>query len=236
MVDSSGLDVAAATLALATTDARDPAPALGRLAESVNLLLGTAAGAAMITDGAVHGVVSAGPIGQRSSVPAGFGQGPGGDCARSGRPVLCADLARERLRWLAFAAKAAAAGVTGAWALPIRSGSGATVGALLLLGGRDTVPDLRAADLLAGATGGAIGHAAELDSVEEERGQLRDALRSRIPIEQAKGVLAAGTGLGVDEAFELLRGYARRRGQSLTEVAEAIVDRRIGPAAFTAEQ
>ena len=235
MEDSSALDVAAATLALATTDARDPAPALGRLAETAHLLLGVAAGAALISEGAVHGVASAGPDGPCGAVPAAFGQGPGGEAARSGRPVLCADLTRERLRWLAFVAKAVTAGVTGAWALPIRSGSGTTVGALLLLGGRDTVPDLRAADLLAGATGGAIGYAAELDRIDLERRQLQDALRSRIPIEQAKGVLSAQTGLGIDDAFGLLRAHARRGGHSLSEVAAAVVDRRIGPAELPPE-
>ena len=53
--------------------------------------------------------------------------------------------------------------------------------------------------------------------------QLQTALHSRILIEQAKGVLSARTGIDVSAAFQLMRAYARRTGQSLTAVAEAVV-------------
>ena len=57
--------------------------------------------------------------------------------------------------------------------------------------------------------------------------QLQLALDSRIVIEQAKGVIAEQAGLGMDEAFACLRGYARRRGRLLAEVAHDVVERRI---------
>ena len=59
--------------------------------------------------------------------------------------------------------------------------------------------------------------------------QLTQALQSRIVIEQAKGVLAEAAHLGMGDAFERLRGYARSHNLRLTEVAQAVVDRRLSP-------
>ena len=42
-------------------------------------------------------------------------------------------------------------------------------------------------------------------------------------IEQAKGVLARTHGIGVDAAFDLMRDYARRNQQRLSDVAHAVV-------------
>ena len=56
--------------------------------------------------------------------------------------------------------------------------------------------------------------------------QLTQALQSRIVIEQAKGVLAEAAHLGMGDALERLRGYARSHNLRLTEVAQVIVDRR----------
>jgi AmiR/NasT family two-component response regulator len=53
--------------------------------------------------------------------------------------------------------------------------------------------------------------------------QLQTALHSRIVIEQAKGILSAQGGTDVAEAFRLMRTHARRSGQSLTAVAEAVI-------------
>jgi AmiR/NasT family two-component response regulator len=53
--------------------------------------------------------------------------------------------------------------------------------------------------------------------------QLQGALNSRIVIEQAKGAVAQARGINVDEAFTVIRGYARSHNQRLTEVAHAII-------------
>lgn len=53
--------------------------------------------------------------------------------------------------------------------------------------------------------------------------QLETALQSRISIEQAKGMLAERLKIGVDDAFEVLRGAARGAGQRLRDVAEDVL-------------
>ena len=53
--------------------------------------------------------------------------------------------------------------------------------------------------------------------------QLQSALDSRVVIEQAKGVVAQRYGVGMDEAFSLLRTYCRNTHQRLNEVARLIV-------------
>jgi hypothetical protein len=53
--------------------------------------------------------------------------------------------------------------------------------------------------------------------------QLQRALSSRVIIEQAKGTIAERAGVGMDEAFEQLRSYARTHKMKLTSVALAVV-------------
>ena len=57
--------------------------------------------------------------------------------------------------------------------------------------------------------------------------QLQAALRSRIVIEQAKGMLAEHLSTTIDEAFQLLNNCARDHNLRLTEVARDVVDRKI---------
>jgi AmiR/NasT family two-component response regulator len=53
--------------------------------------------------------------------------------------------------------------------------------------------------------------------------QLQSALNSRVAIEQAKGALSNQLGVGVDQAFLLLRDRARSTRRRLLDVAEAVV-------------
>ena len=59
------------------------------------------------------------------------------------------------------------------------------------------------------------------DTVNE---QLQTALNSRVIIEQAKGKLAEGLGLDMDQAFSVLRDHARTRNLLLSDVALAFID------------
>jgi GAF domain-containing protein len=54
--------------------------------------------------------------------------------------------------------------------------------------------------------------------------QLQAALNSRVTIEQAKGKLAERLQVDMDQAFELLRNYARSRNRRLSELAREFVD------------
>ena len=53
--------------------------------------------------------------------------------------------------------------------------------------------------------------------------QLQQALTTRVVIEQAKGMVAAQRGIGVEEAFEVLRRHARDHNATLQAVAGAVV-------------
>jgi ANTAR domain. len=49
-------------------------------------------------------------------------------------------------------------------------------------------------------------------------------LNSRVVIEQAKGIIAERRRLDMDQAFNLLRGRARKANRGLSELALAIVE------------
>jgi AmiR/NasT family two-component response regulator len=63
-----------------------------------------------------------------------------------------------------------------------------------------------------------------LRRAEELTEQLQFALNSRVVIEQAKGAVARTLDIGVDEAFEVIRQYARANRRRLTEVARETVE------------
>jgi hypothetical protein len=64
--------------------------------------------------------------------------------------------------------------------------------------------------------------------------QLETALASRIVIEQAKGMVAEHNGVNVDEAFTMLRGYARSSNHRLRQVAETVLDGTLDAGELTA--
>jgi len=155
--------------------------------------------------------------------------GPCVDCYRSGVPVSVTDLADAALRWPRFIAALTQRGTYGSvHALPLRlRPRGQAIGTLNLF--RHQPGPLPEADL---ALGQALADVATVGILSERavrRGevvseQLQVALNSRIVIEQAKGVLAQIHGVNTDEAFNLLRSYARSHQQRLGEVAQAITE------------
>jgi len=54
-------------------------------------------------------------------------------------------------------------------------------------------------------------------------GQLQVALNSRVMIEQAKGILAERLRTTPDEAFLILRRYARDHNRPLTKLASDVI-------------
>ena len=61
------------------------------------------------------------------------------------------------------------------------------------------------------------------EATAARRAQLETALRSRIVIEQAKGILAERFGLEVGQAFILLRRAARSNNRKLRDLAADVV-------------
>src|SRR5215212_1827635 len=128
-------------------------------------------------------------------------------------------------RWPRFGSEATAAGFRSVLALPLRLRS-ETIGALNMFragaGPLGTVDRSLAQALADVAT---IGILQERGSQRREvlARQLQEALTSRVVIEQAKGVIAERLGLHVDEAFDLMRSYARSQSEKLSDVADRVV-------------
>ncbi len=149
-------------------------------------------------------------------------QGPCQDCFRQGTAVVDADLRAAAHRWPTFAPRAVAAGYQAVHAFPLRLRR-EVIGALNLFStgtGRMTVAESRMVQALADvATIGLLQERAiHRGTVLTE--QLQTALQSRIVIEQAKGALAQIHSSDPDQAFELMRGYARRNNIRLGDVAQ----------------
>ncbi|QCX77921.1 ANTAR domain protein [Streptomyces sp. YIM 121038] len=161
------------------------------------------------------------------------GEGPAAYCRETGRAVPLTDLENPvvRLRWPHYAPRALALGCTHVAAHPLR-GRERTVGALVLFGSAEepvTDEGLAISQSLADIVAAALQREDELRRSHTLAGQLQHALTSRLVIEQAKGVLAASRALTMDEAFALLRGYARSHQRKLSGVALDVVEGRLDP-------
>jgi AmiR/NasT family two-component response regulator len=65
-----------------------------------------------------------------------------------------------------------------------------------------------------------------LTALQRENAELREALETRIVIEQAKGAASARLGVEPDVAFELMRGLARSQRRDLHDFAAQVIARR----------
>jgi transcriptional regulator with GAF, ATPase, and Fis domain len=153
--------------------------------------------------------------------------GPCLDAFRSRSTVSSADLELEAARWPAFTPEALEAGIHAVHSVPMKLRD-EVIGALNLFrrerGALERADALLARALSDIATIGVI-HQRTLQASASTSAGLQHALTSRIRIEQAKGILAERSGHTVDEAFELLRTYARQHQRSLSDVAARVVDR-----------
>jgi GAF domain-containing protein len=161
-------------------------------------------------------------------------EGPCLDAYRSGEPVIEEQLGAGPGSWPSFSSAAREAGFKSALALPLRLRM-VTLGALNLLRVSDQ-PMIEADVIVARAFAdlAALSISQHRASIEAHRlnEQLSSALTSRVVIEQAKGVISERAGIGLAEAFAMLRGYARNGNYGLTDVAQAAVDGTLDPAAW----
>jgi len=208
--------------------------------DPVDLLSGLTADCARLLDIESAGLLLADPQGRLHVVAASSertrtlelfqlqrDQGPCLDCFHSGAPVAVADLQAEAARWPEFVAAATAAGFASVHALPMRLRDtvlgtlglfGASVGAL-------AEEDLNLGQALAYVASVALVVDKATTDKESINQQLQVALQSRIVLEQAKGLLAQLGNLDMDQAFAVLRRYARDHNERLSEVAQAVVAR-----------
>jgi hypothetical protein len=152
-------------------------------------------------------------------------QGPCLDCFRTGQPVTAADLAGPGQQWPRFAAAATGSGFRAVEALPMRLRD-QVIGALNLFrvaAGPFDPAELRIGQALADVATIGLLHERNVRRSETVAEQLQGALNSRVVIEQAKGKLAERRSINMDQAFVLLRDYARNSNQRLTDVARNFV-------------
>jgi transcriptional regulator with GAF, ATPase, and Fis domain len=165
-------------------------------------------------------------------------EGPCLDAFHTASTVFAPNLAADTERWPMFAPRAVAAGFNSVHVVPMRL-RGDVIGALNLFGRRTGElddSDLRIVQALVDvATIGLLQERA-IRRGEVLTEQLQGALNSRVVIEQAKGALAQLRQVSVDEAFALMRSYARRNGRRLSDVAQAVVSEdRSGISALTGQ-
>ncbi|MFN7149051.1 MAG: GAF domain-containing protein [Microthrixaceae bacterium] len=165
-------------------------------------------------------------------------EGPCLDCFTTRRPVLNRNLDRDDGRWPRFGDKARDAGIHSVHALPLRLRD-TVIGALNLFRpdpGELDDADVHAAQALAdAATIAILQHRAVIETrVVNE--QLQQALDSRVVIEQAKGILSERAGTEMDQAFAMLRHYARTNNLGLASVAGSLIDGSLDTAALLANR
>lgn len=162
-------------------------------------------------------------------------EGPCLDCFRTGQRVAAENLDADPQRWPLFTAEALSSGFHSVDALALRCQS-QVIGALNMFRvapGALGDDELAAAQAMADvATVGIL----QQRAMQEARvlvEQLQTALNSRIVLEQAKGVLAERAHVTMDDAFNMLRAYARSHNLRLLGVAESTIDGKLSVEEFS---
>lgn len=153
--------------------------------------------------------------------------GPCAECFRTGRPVLIPEMDEIDPRWSRFGAIASREGILSVYCVPLRLRR-QTIGSLNLFSEHAGMPpelDQVAAQAMADVATISILQRREAQEGELIREQLQQALDSRVLIEQAKGVVSYQRRIPVDQAFQLIRSYARNNRERLDDVARRIVGR-----------
>ena len=153
-----------------------------------------------------------------------FGEGPCLVAFAEDRVVAVEDLGRA-LRWDRIAVVVGHLQVRGLLSVPVRL-QGQPVGTLDAYTTNPrawSAQEIDALGALAAVTADLIHTGVELAARDVEVAQLRQALVSRVWIEQAKGVLAGTQGISPDAAFQRLRARARSSKRKLADLAQEVV-------------
>jgi GAF domain-containing protein len=165
-------------------------------------------------------------------------EGPCFEAYRRREPILCDTADEAEARWPRFAPRALDAGFVAVSALPMRLRD-ELIGALNLFSDRRGAldqDDVRLAQAMADVATIGILQERAIHEARDLSSQLQVALDSRVVIEQAKGVLAEHHRFTVDEAFTMLRGYARDHNALLSRIAAQVVDGSLEPEVLSTTQ
>jgi hypothetical protein len=150
-------------------------------------------------------------------------EGPCLDCFTTGHDLSAPDLGVEQTRWPRFAAAATDAGFVSGHAVPMRA-AGTVLGALGLFGTHTGA--LNEADLLVART---LAHVACVAILQQHPPTpatvvtpLQAALTDRVVVDQATGFVSERLTISTEEAFRLLRHYARTNTLHLTDAARHV--------------
>lgn len=200
---------------------------LERLGADIRRILAVAGAGIMLSDddGHLHFLSTSDPkLEWLEQLQIKLGEGPCLRAYRTAEVVIVPDL-RDDPRFPAFAPRALDVGMAAVYSFPMRI-SDAVVGATNLYNeepGALSDDQIVVGQTLAHVATCYLTHARDLGQRELVTAQLQQALHQREIIEQAKGYVARARGVGLVEAFELLRTYARSRQLKLRIVARAVV-------------
>jgi GAF domain-containing protein len=153
------------------------------------------------------------------------GSGPCLDGAAAGTASEIADFATET-RWPVYVAKARGHGVGSSLTVPMPL-QREVVAALNLYA---TTPHAFSdesrtlANAFAASAGVALANTHLYEAQTTLAEQLRNAMRTRAVIEQAKGILMGARRCTAEEAFDILVSLSQRSNRKLRDVAQALVD------------
>ncbi len=194
-------------------------------------LAAAGAGLSMARDGAPHEPVlaSAPEAEEMDDLQFTLGQGPCMDAIAGRGPLLVPDLTRldAQLRWPLFAAAAADRGVRGVFSFPVAAGA-ALIGVL-------DVYRLRAGPLTPQelADGLAYADVVLVLVLNEQGGIPADGMAAaivserRAGVHQATGMVAAQLSVSMTDALAALRAHAYAHDLRLSDLAAAVVTRRV---------
>ncbi len=151
-------------------------------------------------------------------------EGPCRDSFHTGQQIINQNVDVAQAQWPLFIPMARTAGFLMLHAFPMKL-RGDSIGAINIFDtNRREMSTHQAAIVQAFADVATIGILQERSAADSAllTSQLNKALATRVIIEQAKGVVAEHLKTTMDEAFNLLRGYARSHNQRLTDVARCV--------------
>jgi hypothetical protein len=160
-----------------------------------------------------------------------LGEGPCVDASRTKRPVLVPDLADAGIvRWHEFREAARASGFQAVFGFPLLVDESVCIGALNLY--NNEPGDLNHEQLADAAVVARVASRVVLgwQSVAGPGSlawQLEQVPVHRAIVHQAAGMVSAQISVSVDDSLVLIRAYAFAEDQPITEVAAAVVERKL---------